>query len=565
MDILLRDIRYGTRMLLKDPGFTLVAVCALALGIGANTAIFSVVNSILLRPLPYVETDRLVELREVKQPEHPDFPVTPATFLEWQKQSTTFEGMSAYYNTNVNLVGTGEPERLRAARVSSGLIDMLGIAPERGRDFLPDEDREGESMVAIISHRLWQSRLGANPGILGQTVKLSGNNYTVVGVMPPSFSFPEAETDVWLPIAFDADDRQAFGAHSLSSLGRLKPDASIQQARAEMTAIAEHLAEQHPDMKSGWTVNVVPMLDYVVGSTRLAVWGVEGLLALAPTDLPRLTDVGIDTRALLFTLGITLATGLIFGLVPALQASKADLNETLKDAGRGSTEGARRHRVRNILVVSELAISLMLLIGGGLLIRSFWRLQRVDPGFNPSNALALSVALPQMKYPEKSQQTAFFGQLLQAVSLLPGVQSVGGTDVMPIVNDFVLGVVVEGRSQERSNLPKTRYFGVTSEYFKAMGIRLLRGREFDDHDRADSQRVVIINQTMADRLFPGEDPIGKRIHITMGGEIFREIVGIVNDVKQGGLDKETLSQTYEPFSQEPSTFMTLIVRSDRNP
>ncbi|HYV03761.1 MAG TPA: ABC transporter permease, partial [Blastocatellia bacterium] len=636
MDTLIRDIRYGSRMLLKNPGFTLIAVCALALGIGANTAIFSVVNSVLLRPLPYPDSNRLVQLRESKVPEHPDFDVTPGTFLEWQKRSTTFEQVGAYYSTSVNLVSREEPERLRAARVSAGLIDLLGVGPVTGRDFLSEEDREGRDAVAIISHRIWQRQFGADAGVLGQTIKLDGIDRVIVGVMPPAFAFPETETDAWLPLAFDDDDRQAFGAHFVSVLARLKRASTLQQAQSEMTSIAEQLAAEHSDVKAGWTVNAVPMLDYTVGSTKLAllvllgavafvlliacanvanltlaraatrqkeiairtalgssrwriarqlltesvllavvgggaglllaVWGVDALLALAPKDLPRLDDVSIDSRVLGFTVAITLLTGVIFGLVPALQASRPDLNETLKDAGRGSSEGSHRHRIRNALVVVELALSLMLLIGGGLMIRSFWRLQHVDPGFNTSNALVVTISIPPRKYAQKAQRAAFYTQLNQNVSQLPGVVSAGVTNVLPIVGDFFLGVVVEGRPQVRdSDLPKTNYFAVSPEYFKAMGIPLLRGRAFDERDNASATRVVIINQTMADKLFPGEDPLGKRVHITMSSEIFREIVGIVADVKQSGLDKETNSQTYEPFLQAPSTFANLIVRSDRDP
>jgi putative ABC transport system permease protein len=636
MDTLIRDIRYGSRMLIKNPGFTLVAVFALALGIGANTAIFSVVNSVLLRPLPYADPDRLVQLREVKLPQHPDFSVTPGTFIEWQKRSTTFEYVAAYFTTNVNLVSSGEPERLRAARVSAGMLDLLGVTPAQGRFFLAEEDQPGRDTVAIISHGLWQRQFGATAGLQGQALKLNGIDCAIVGVMPPKFTFPASETDVWLPMAFDENDRQAFGAHFISVVGRLKPDSTVQQSQSEMTAIAEQLAEEHSDVKSGWTVKVVPLLDYTVGSTKLAllvllgavafvlliacanvanlmlaraatrqkeiairtalgssrwriarqlltesvllavagggaglllaVWGVDALLALAPQDLPRLNDVSIDARVLIFTLGITLATGVVFGLAPALQASNPELNETLKDAGRGSSEGSRRHRIRNILVVSELALSLTLLIGGGLMIRSFWRLQHVDPGFNTSNALAVTMSLPQQKYAEARQRAAFYTQLIQNISRLPGVVSAGITNVLPIAGDFVLGVVVEGSPQTRdSDLPKTNYFAVSPDYFKAMGIPVLRGRPFDERDKAGAPRVVIINQTMADRLFKGQDPIGKRIHITMAGEIFREIIGVVGDVKQSGLDKDTLSQTYEPFQQAPSPFANLIVRSDRDP
>jgi putative ABC transport system permease protein len=637
MDTLIRDIRYGFRMLAKTPSFMAVAIITLALGIGANTAIFSVVNSVLLTPLPFSDPDRLIVLKETLIPVHPEFAISPANFLEWQSQATTFEQMAGYRTTNYNLVAGGDPERVRAARVSAGFFTMLGINPSHGRDFLAQEDQEGRGDVAAISHSLWQRRFGADPAIIGQPITLSSRSYTVVAVMPASFRFPEENTDVWTPNGFTANDRRSHGAHYISVIGRLKQGVTLDQATVEMETIAARLAEQHPDTNKGWSVKLTPMLDFTVrnikpalivllgavgfvlliscanvanlllarsavrqkeiairtalGSSRrrivrqlmtesvllaiigggagllVAGWGIDGLLALAPEDLPRVREVGIDGTVLLFTLGITLATGIGFGIAPALHASKPDLNETLKDAGRGTSAGLRRQRVRNLLVVSEVALALVLLIGGGLMIRSFYTLQKVDPGFDPNNALAVTVSLPSARYRQEAQQVSFFDQLMKKVSTLPGVKSVGGTSVVPIINDFILGVVVEGRPavEAETDYPKTNYFGVTPGYFKAMGIPLLRGRDFDERDVADSKRVVIVNETLANTLFPGEDPIGKRIHITMGPEIFREIVGVVRDVKQNGLDVETKSQTYEPFAQDPSTVMTLIVRSSGDP
>ncbi|HWP44968.1 MAG TPA: ABC transporter permease [Blastocatellia bacterium] len=637
MDTFIRDIRYGVRMLVKSPAFSVVAIITLALGIGANTAIFSVVNSVLLNPLPFSDPDRLLVLRKTKIPVHPEFSVSPGNFLDWQSQATVFEQLAAYRTTSFNFVPYGgDPERVRAARVSAGTFTMLGIQPARGRDFLPEEDQEGRGDVAAISNSLWQRRFGGDPGIIGQPIKLSGRSYTIVAIMPGSFQFPEEGIDVWVPNAFTADERQAHGAHYLSVVGRLKQGVTIEQARAEMETIAQRLAEQYPDSNAGWSVMVTPMLDYTVrsikpalivllgavgfvlliscanvanlllaraaarqkeiairtalGSNRwrivrqlmteslllaiigggagllLAVWGIDGLLALAPEDLPRVKEVGMDGSVLLFTLGVTLATGLGFGVAPALHASRPNLNETLKDAGRGTSAGVRRQRIRSLLVVSEVALAFVLLVGGTLLIRSFYTLQQVDPGFNPENALAVTISLPSAKYQKNAQMVSFFDQLIKRVSALPGVESVGGTYVLPIIDDFILGVEVEGRPQERdTDLPKTNYFAVTPGYFRAMGIPLIRGRDFTERDVEGQKRVVIINRTMADALFPGEDPIGKRIHITMGEEIFREIVGVVGDVKQNGLDQQTKNQTYEPFAQDPSTLMKLIVRSSGDP
>jgi putative ABC transport system permease protein len=636
MDNLLKDIRYGLRVMIKNPAFTIVAVIALGLGIGANTAIFSVVGTVLLNPLPYSQPERLMVMVESKMPVHPEFQVAPGNYLYWKEHSTTFEQIATYRRDSYNLVGQGDPERLRAARVSAGLITMLGVNPLHGRDFLAEEDQEGRGRVIIISYKMWQRRFGGEANIVGQPITLSGNPYTVVGVMPPDFAFPpNIETDIWSPIAFDADERGSHGSHYVSVIGRLGSGATHEQASAEMVALASQLEQQFPDSNAGWTVKTTPMLDYEVrkisdalvvlmaavafvlliacanvanillaraatrqreiairmalGSSRLrvvrqlltesvllaivgggvglllAVWGIDALLALAPANLPRIKDVVIDTRALLFTLGITVLTGLVFGLAPALQASRPDLNETLKDAGRGATVGARRQRVRNSLVIAEVALALVLLVGGGLMIRSFYHLQQVSPGFNPQGVLVVGLTLPSKKYDE-AQQTAFYNQLTRNVSALPGVKAAGGTNVLPIVDNFVLGVVIEGRPRVlNTDLPKTHYFAVTPGYFTAMEIPLLRGRDFTPQDIEGGRRVVIINETMAKRYFPDEDPIGKRIHITMNDEIFREIVGIVGDVKQNELNKETLAQTYEPFAQEPSTGLALIVRTEGDP
>jgi len=636
METLFQDLRYGARMLIKQPGFTVIAVIALALGIGANTAIFSVVNTVLLRPLPYNDSDRLMTLRSYNIPKHPDFSVSPGDFLEWQKQSESFQSMGTYRTASYNLIGNGDPERLRAARFSAGLITMLGVTPLIGRDFLPEEDQEGRGGVAIISYSLWQRLFGADPNVAGQPLALSGESYTVVGVMPADFKFPESGIDIWTPVAFDADARQSHGAHYMNVIARLKPDVSPEQAQSEMDTIAGRLREQFPDSNTGWYARVTPMLDYAVARIKpalivlicavafvlliacanvanlllvrassrqkeiairtamgagrlriarqlltesvllailgggagllLAAWGIDALLALAPQNLPRVKDVAIDSRALLFTLSLTILTGLIFGLAPALQASKPDLNETLKDTGRGSTAGMRRKRLRNTLVIAEVALALVLLIGGGLMMRSFLKLQQVNPGFNPKNVMSVAISLPDRKYDEEAQQTAFLNQLIEKVSAVPGVEAVAGTNVLPIIGQFSLGFKIEGQpAGANSDLPSTNYYAVTPGYFKTMGIPILRGRDFTERDKIDSTRVVAINETMAKRYFPNEDPIGKRIHITMNRETWREIVAVTGDVKQGELTEETTPQTYEPFAQEPSSYQVLVVRGDSDP
>ncbi|HEX8775370.1 MAG TPA: ABC transporter permease [Pyrinomonadaceae bacterium] len=634
MNTLWQDLRYGLRMLLKNPGFAVIAVIALALGIGANAAIFSVVNAVLLRSLPYDDPDRLIVLRENKIPQFPEFSVSPGNFLDWQKQNTVFEKLAAIRGFSYNLVGTGEPERLRGARISAGLFEMLGVKPAQGRTFLAEEDQPGRDSVVILSNSLWQRRFGADPNILGRALTLNASTYTVIGVMPPDFQFPDRETELFTPVAFDAKQAEQHGAHYISVVGRLKPGVGLEQAQTEMSAIAARLSQQYPDSNAGWGVSLFRMQEYesrdikqallvllgavalvlliacanvanlllaratarareiairtALGASRwrvirqlltesillalvggglgllLAVWGMDLLLALAPEDLPRVKNGALDARVLGFTILITLLTGIVFGLVPALQSSRPNLNETLKEGGRGTTGG--HHRVRGALVVTEVALAMMLLIGAGLLIRSFYRLQQVDPGFNPKNALAVTVSLPAKKYAEEEQQAAFFTQLIEKVSGLPGVVAVGATQSLPIQGDYVLGFNIQGRPPDApGEEPSTNYYAVSPDYFKAMGIPLLRGRLFTERDKKDTPRVAIINETMAKKFFPGEDPIGKGINVTNGPERFREIVGIVADVKQYGLDRPTTAQTYEPYLQTPFSGMTLIVRTEGNP
>ena len=637
MKTLWQDLRYGARMLLKNPGFTSIAVITLALGIGANAAIFSVVNAVLLRPLPFKEPERLIMIRETKIPQFPEFSVSPGNFLDWKRRNTVFERLVAITAPSFNLIGTGDPEQLSGMRVTEGFLVMLGAKPELGRDFLPEEDQPGRNNVVILSHGLWQRRFGGDPKIINQTITLSGRIYTVIGVMPATFSFGGRETALWTPMGFTPEDAENHGGHFLSAIGQLKPGATLEQARSEMSAIAGQLAQEYPDANAGWNVKLLPLQEFIVRSVEtallvllgavafvlliacanvanlllaraagrekeiairtalgagrarivrqlltesallalaggvagllLAKWGTDLLLKLAPQNLPRMSDVSLDGRALAFTAAVTLLTGLIFGLVPALQASKPNLTETIKDAGgRGATEGGRRQFVRGSLVVLEMASALLLLVGAGLLIKSFWRLQRIDPGFNPNNALTASVTLPSRKYPEENQQSAFFQQLLEKVRALPGVQAAGASNVVPLGGDYVLGFVIEGRPPLPPGAGQsTNYYAVSADYFKAMGIPLLRGRVFTEQDTRNSTRVAVISESMAKRVFPNEDPIGKRIHVTNGPTVFREIVGIVGDVKHYGLDQDTTLQTYEPYTQQPFSSMTLVVRTAGDP
>ena len=635
MSTVLQDLRYALRMLLKNPGFAVVAVIALALGIGANTAIFSVVNTVLLRSLPYTDPDRLMILRENKLPQFPEFSVSPGNFLDWRNQSNSFEKLVAINRAAYNLVaGDDEPERLRGARVSAGVFEMLGVNPSQGRTFMDEEDQPGRENVVILSGSLWKRRFGSDPNIVGQSITLSAASYTVIGIMPSSFQFPDRDIELWTPIAFTAGQAQQHGSHYISVIGRLKQDVTVEQAEVEMRGIAARLAEQYPGSNAGWSTNVFPMQEYEVRDVRsglifllgavalvlliacanvanlllarstarqkemairsalgasrwrvvrqlltesvllallggvvgllLAFWGTESLLALAPEDLPRAKDVTLDARVLGFTLLMTLMTGVIFGLAPALQASNPNLNETLKEAGRGTTSG--RHRVRNSLVIVEVALALMLLVSSGLMIRSFIRLQQVNPGFNPKNALAVDISLPRRKYQSSDQSLAFFERLVEKTSALPGVVAAGGTQSLPIQGDFLVGFDIQGRPPVPPGEGKsTNYYAVTPDYFTAMGIPLLRGRLFTEQDNKTARSVAIINETMVRQYFPDEDPIGKSIHVTQGPDKFREIVGIVGDVKQYGLARPSPLQTYEPYLQMPFSELTLVVRTEGNP
>ncbi|HWP42569.1 MAG TPA: ABC transporter permease [Blastocatellia bacterium] len=629
-----QDLRYGARMLVKNPGFTVVAVIMLALGIGANTAIFSVVNAVLLRPLDYEDPDRLVTVLENNwQKGWTRFAVAPGNFAAWREQNQVFEQMAAFTGSSFTLVGEGEPEQLPGTRASANLFALLGVKPALGRDFLPEEDHPGGERVVIVSHRLWQRRFGADPGLVGKPLTLNGQSYTVVGVMPAGFLFPNPRTELWVPVAFSAGDLGNRGGHDYVAIARLKPGVTLEQAQTEMSAIAARLEEQYPETNAAWGARVTLLVEEVVGDVRpallalvcavafvlliacanvanlllaraaarqkevairaalgssrsrllrqlltesvllsllggafgmlLAAWGVDALVSLGPANIPRLSQVGIDGRVLGFAFLISLATGIIFGLAPALQASQTDLSESLKEGGRSSSAGAGSQRLRRLLVVAEVALALALLVGAGLMIKSFVRLSEVETGFDSQNVLTAQITLPQSRYDDRQQQAAFFRQVLARIEALPGVESVGAASPLPFTGDRLYSFIVEGHPTD--NVPSANYYAVSPDYFVTMGIPLLKGRFFTEADMAESPRVAIINETMARRYFPDEDPIGKRMNITNGPEVMREIVGVVGDVKQYGLDTQSPAQMYEPYLQRPYPGMTLVVRAASEP
>ena len=634
---MIKDVRYAFRALVRRPGFTAVAVITLALGIGANTAIFSVVYGVLLRPLDYPQAERLVALREANALKQPDAQIAPGNFLEWQRQSTVFSDLAAYRTVSYNLTGDGDPERLLSGRVSTGLFKTLRVQPVAGRDFLAEEDQSGHEKVVIIGAGLWHRRFGSDSGVIGRTLRLSGEDFTVIGVMPSGFRLPDQkERELWTPIAFKENERNLHHARYVEAIARLKPGVTLDQAQAEMAAIAGRLAQSHPEANEGWSVKIAPVLDVAVGDARrllwllfsavglvlliacanvtnlllaraatrqkeiairvalgagrlriirqlvteslllallgavagwpMAVWGLKALVAIAPADMPRLDAVTIDNRALLFTLAITLFTGLIFGLAPALQSANTNANQNLKD---GSSEGNRSMaggRIGSLLIAAEVALAVVLLVGSGLLLRTIWQLRQINPGFDDRNALAVTLQLSEKKYADVAGVAAFSKQLVQQVSALPGVQTTGVARILPIAHDLPTGFYVEGRPRGADNqLPQTNYSAVSGDYFAAMKIPLLVGRTFNDRDDLKAPRVAIVSAELAQRVFPGESAIGKRINVTTGPESFREIVGVVGDVKQKGLAQETRPHVYEPFAQAPNHFMTLVVRTDSDP
>jgi putative ABC transport system permease protein len=618
------DLRYGLRALLKNPGFTAVAVIALALGIGANSAIFSVVNTVLLRPLPYADPDRLVMVWEddTKHGYPRDTPA-PANFFDWRAQNQVFEGMSATADQSFNLTGVGDPERVDGQAVSANLFSLLGVEPQVGRAFLPEEDQPGEGRVVIMGHALWQRRFGADQGIVGKPVTLNGLSYTVVGVMPPGFQFPGREEELWVPLALTPQQAARRGSHYLRVVARLKPGVTVEQAQAEMNTIAARLQQQYPDANAEVGAAVVSLHEQVVGDIKpallvllgavglvlliacanvanlllaraasrqketalrialgasrwrlvrqfltesvllaalggvvgllLSVWGVSVLKSFIPENVSQVKAVAVDARVLAFTVLVSLLTGLLFGLAPATQASNFDLNETLKEGGRDSSSGGRGKRLRGLLVVAEVAVSLVLLIGAGLLINSFLRLRSVDPGFRTDHLLTMRVVLPQQKYPDQARRSAFYDELIRRVEAVPGVKSAAVTNWIPLVNQGdSVGVSVEGRPDPGPNRPIVATRVVSPHYFQAMGIKLLSGRDFDERtDRADTPAVVVIDETMAKRLWPGEDPLGRRV--TPGSpdspDDWCQVVGVVKDVRQFELTAEPKPQMYMLYAQ----------------
>lgn len=626
----MQDIRFAIRQFLKAPGFAIVAILTLGLGIGACTAIFTVVNSVLLKPVEYPESENLVVINETKLPEFPSFAVSPANFRDFAKLDA-FENSYAARGQGLVLTGTPEPQRLTALRATGGYFATLKVEPALGRSFGPAEDVPGKENVAVISHAFWQRQFAGDPAAVGAVLTLNGTAFTVVGVMPKTFR-RGSNIDLWVPMAFNEQQWANRGGHDLSMVARLKPGVSAEQARVQIETLTRQLAERYPDTNKQWGALVVPILENNTKDVRTALftllgavsvllliacanvanlllarattrqrefsiraalgagrrrlvkqlltesvvlgvlggllglmigqWGLDALLAIAPPYLPRLQEISLDGRALAFTFGLVLLTSLGFGLVPALQGMKVNLVEALKDGARGAGDAGHRHWVRNGLVVVEIALAVMLLSSAGMLVRSFVQMMNTSPGFEPKAALWMSVGLPGRKYDTPEKRVAAADQLLERIRRLPGVTSAGLGHVMPYTgSDYVLGLEIEGRAVAQSDLPSANYFAVTPDYFKSMGIPLLRGRDIAVNDRAGAPRIAVVSQSLANLYFPGQDPLGKRISVTNGGTVWREIIGVVGDIKNESVDQITQPQVYEPFAQVPFTNLNFSVRT----
>ena len=645
METLLQDLRFGLRTLTKSPGFAVVALLTLALGIGANSAIFSVINAILLRPLAYKNPEQLVLINHNYQKISLKASVSAFGFAHYRDNAKSFESLTAITGWAANLTGEGEPERLTGQTVSANFFELLGANAAMGRTFAVGEDSEGKNRVVVLSHGFWQRRFGGDQNILNKTLSLNGENYSVVGVMPPSFQYGREIgmiVDLWAPIVFTPQQLSSNSITNefLSVLGRLRAGVSQEQAQAEMHNIASNLRQQYMQGAdaTNWDLLLTSFRQQVVGdiSTMLWIvmlvvgfvlliacanvanlllaraaarqkeiavrtalgarrwriirqllteslllsvvggafglligyWGVKALVALNEDRIPRAHEISLDWKVLLFTFGISILTGILFGIVPALQTTKTDLHETLKEGGRNAAATTKQW-IRSSLVVVEIALALAVLVGAGLLVKSFLHVQQVNPGFNPEGMLTMHLSLPMTKYSEAPQRANFYKQVINDVRALPGVQSVGAVSVLPLSGGGSSGSFrIEGRDvPQGQSLPHGARWAATSDYFKTMGIPLIRGRYFEDRDTSEALPVAIIDQALAQKYWPNEDPLGKRIAFegTRDNPLWREIVGIVGHVKHTDLEGESRAQYYMPHQQRPQPNMALVIRTPNDP
>src|SRR5256885_4039820 len=638
-----QDLRYGLRSLLKNPSFTIVAVIALALGIGANSAIFSVVNAVLLRPLPFKNPEQLPILWE--NATHLGFPKntpSPPNFIDWQRQNTVFTGMAAMSERSFNLTGVGEPDRLDGRRVSANLFDLLGVPALLGRTFVPDDDRPGTHVV-LLSYSLWQRRFGSDSNVIGRAITLNGESYNVIGVMPRAVHWPacgNGNGKVWVPIAFTNEETTERGNHFLDVIARIKPGITLKQAQAEMETIAARLSKEYPRYKAAIGRTVAPLHEEVVGDIKpallillgavgfvlliacanvanlllaraavrekeialrlalgasrsrltrqfltesvllallgggfgllLALAGIRVLKTFIPVTISQTQTISIDGKVLVFTALLALLTGIVFGLAPAMHASHSNLNDSLKEGGRDSAIGKKGNRLRDLLVVGEIAVSFILLIGAGLLINSFLHLRNLDPGFRADHLLTMKVDLSELRYPDGERRSVFFDEVLFRIRALPGVQSVAVAGNLPFTyNGDSMSIAVEGiPDPPPGQWPDVIYRAIGPGYFSTMGIPIARGRDFTDQDKGDSKKVVVISEKTAQHYWPGQDPIGKRLKpgATNSDVPWREVIGVVKDVRQNDFIAQPKMQMYFNYRQmKDLAANALVVRTSVEP
>src|SRR6516162_2641952 len=651
---MLKDIRFSFRQLIKQPGFTFIAVLTLALAIGATTAVLSLVNALLVRPLPYRDPQRLVLLlQHFKSQNLERIPVSPPEFVDYETRAHSFGKLGAFGYASFNLAAEDRPERITGATVTTGVLPLLGVSPIKGRFFQPEECTLGRDDVVIISARLWQRRFNSDPQIIGKKLLLDGKNFTVVGVMPATFDFPlqlfnlgsggqfGGRAEIWKPLAFTDDQMKARYNRSFWIVGRLAPGTSAAQAQAEIETINAQMRREHTDnyrqdnsfggdvfllqdlavagmrpallillgavflvvliacanlttmllaraaarereiairvalgagrvrlLKQVFTESVLLALIGGAAGVVLAVWGVEILKTIGAQTVPRLREVNIDLVVLGVTLAICVGTGIIFGLAPGLASSRPELTEALKEGGRSSTVGRRRNRLRNGLVIAEVALALVLLSGAGLLIKSFMRLENVNPGFNPRNAVTFEISLPKLQYPDDSSIVRFNNEAERRIAALPGVQAAGFSTILPLAGtNSDWSFAIEGRpSNKNSPSPDEEKRQVSPNYFRALETPLIQGRVFTEADKADAQPVIIVNQAFARKFWPNENALGKRITFDnpKANPKWVTIVGVVGDIRHFGLDIDPKPEMYVPFAQE-SYFNTIyVVRSNQD-
>ncbi|WP_221032495.1 ABC transporter permease [Actomonas aquatica] len=625
-------LRHALRQLFKSPGFAALTILTLGLGIGATSAMFTVVNSVLLQPVSYPRSEELVVIRQNNLPRFPTFSLCPADYLDFEREADQFSAMYASRSRARILTGNGDPERVSTLAVTDGYFDTLLVQPILGRAFTPEENEPDGGRAVVLLHHYWQSHLGGRAAVLGETLTLDGEVFTIVGIMPPDFR-RDAGFDMLTPMAFSAEERTNRGGHYISGVGRLAPGATAESAQAQLVAISARLATDFPDTNTGWSAFIVPILEWNTGNARptlltllgavgfllliacanvgnlvlaratdrhhelsvraalgaarsrilgmlltenvllglfggalgllVAYWGVDLLMALGSEEIPRSIEVGLDWRAVAFTTVLSILTGIFFGLAPAWQVRDLNLADALKTGARGGGADRSRQRFRNTLVVVEIMLALVLLNASGLMAQSFRRLLNTDPGFNPTHTWMAQFGIPQGRYDTPEKRTDFVRQAEAELAAIPGVEAVGTTVIMPMTgNDYVLQISFPDRPVVPGQEVSADYTATSPGYFNAMGIPILRGRAFTEQDRADAPPVAIVSESFARQFFPDGDALGERFSISNRPEpVWREIVAIVPDIKQAGLDQTATAQMYEPFAQSPHGFLSMVVRT----